>query len=209
MWFLDRSEKNKMTTLASDWLRHFWLLLWNRQTKLDRKQDLNVLCEVNIFRADLKSNGLWLAGTISTSLKLLNGIERDLTGSKISIKISTKFVLFGPIGNPRWPIGKTRWPPWPQIGWVIFNFFSEPAEQISTKLDKKQVLDLLYQVCVFRASLKYKMAALASNWLRHFQLTLWNHWMELNENWQEAIPQHPLHRKMCNMRNTCVFWNAC
>ena len=44
-------RKNKMTTLASDWLRHFWLLLWNRQTKLDRKQDLNVLCEVNIFRA--------------------------------------------------------------------------------------------------------------------------------------------------------------
>ena len=35
---------------------------------------------------------------------------------------------------------------------------------------KGKDLNLLYQVCVFRASLKYKMAAMASNWLRHFQL---------------------------------------
>ena len=31
------------------------------------------------------------------------------------------------------PIGKSRWPPWPLIGWDIFDFFSETAEWNSTK----------------------------------------------------------------------------
>ena len=47
------------------------------------------------------------------------------------------------------PIGKTRWPPWPLIGWDIFDFSSETAERNSTKLDRKQDLNVLYQVCVF------------------------------------------------------------
>ena len=34
------------------------------------------------------------------------------------------------------------------------------------KLDRKQDLNVLYQVCVFRADRKIKMAALASDWLR-------------------------------------------
>ena len=82
--------------------------------------------------------------TFSTSsLKSLNGIQQNLTGSKISTP-STKFVFFG-------PIGKTRWRPWPLIGWAFFDFSSETAEQNSTKLDRKQDLNALYQVCVFRA----------------------------------------------------------
>ena len=140
-------------------------------TKLDRKQDLNVLYQVCVFRADRKKQdgrpGLWLAETFSTSsLKPLNDIPRILTGSKISTS-STKFVFFG-------PIGKTRWPPWPLIGWDIFDFSSETAERNSTKLDRKQDLNVLYQVCVFRADRKNKMAALASHWPRHFRFNLWN-----------------------------------
>ena len=129
--------------------------------------------------------GLWLAETFSTSpLKPLNGIQRNLTGSKTSTS-STKFVFFG-------PIGKTRWPSWPLIGWDIFDFSSETAERNSTKFDMKQDLNALYQVCVFRADRKKKMAALASDWLRHFRLLLWNRWTEFNETWQEAISQRPL-----------------
>ena len=79
-------------------------------------------------------------------LKLLNGIQRNLTGSKISMS-STKFVFFG-------PIGKTRWPPWPLIGWDILDFSSETVERNSTKVDRKQDLNVLYQVCVFRADRK-------------------------------------------------------
>ena len=79
------------------------------------------------------------------------------------------------------PIGKTRWPPWPLIGRDIFDFFSETAERNSMKVDRKQDLNFFYQVCVFRTDRKNKMAALASDWLRHFRL-LWNRWMKFNEN---------------------------
>ena len=78
------------------------------------------------------------------------------------------------------------------VNFYIFDFFSETAERNSTELDRKQHLNVLYQVCVFRANLKNKMAALASDWPRHFRLLLWNHWTEFNETWQEARSQHPL-----------------
>ena len=97
----------------------------------------------------------------------------------------TKFVFFR-------PIGKTRWPPLPLIGWDIFDFSSETADRNSTKLDRKQDLNVHYQVCVFWADQKNNMAALASDWLRHFWLLLWNRWIEFNETWQEASSQHPL-----------------
>ena len=109
-------------------------------TKLDRKQELNILYQVCVFR----------------------------------------------------PIGKTRWPPWPLIGWDIFDFSSETAERNWTKLDRKQALNVLYQVWVFRADWKINMAALSSDWLRHFLLLFWNGWTEFNETWQEARSQCPL-----------------
>ena len=232
VFWVDR--KNKMAALASDWLRHFRLLLWNRWTEFNetwqeaRSQcPLPSLCFSGRSEKEDGRPGLWLAETFSTShlkllnriqrnltgskistsstklcflgwsekqdgrpcfwlaetfstspLKPLNGIQRNLTGSKISTS-STKFVFFG-------PIGKTRWQPWLLIGWDIFDFSSETAERNSTKLDRKQDLNILYQVCVFRADQKNKMAALAYDWLRHFQLLLWNRWREFNETWQET-----------------------
>ena len=182
-------RKNKMAALASDWLRHFWLLLWNRWMKFNEtwqearsQRPLISLCFSGRSEKQDGRPGLWLAEKFSTSpLKPLNGIQRNLTGSKISTS-STKFVFFR-------PIGKTRWPPWPLIGWDIFDFSSETAERNSTKLDRKQDLNILYQVCVFQADPKNKIAALASDWLRHFQLLLWNRWTEFNETWQEAWSQ--------------------
>ena len=183
--------KNKMDALASDWLRHFRLLLWNRGTEFNEtwqearsQRPLPCLCFSGRSEKQDGCPGLWLAETFPTSpLKPLNGIQRNLTGRKISTS-STKFVFFG-------PIRKTRWPPWSLIDWYIFNFSSETAEQNSTKLDRKQDLNVLYQVCVFRADRKNKMAALASDWLRHFRLLLWNHWTEFNKTWQEARSQCP------------------
>ena len=181
-----------MATLASDRLRHFRLLLWNRWTEFNEtwqeagsQHPLPNLCFSGRSQKQDGRPGLWLAETFSTSpLKPLNGFQRNLTGSKISTS-STKFVFFG-------PIGKTRWPPWPLIGWDIFNFSSGTAEWNSTKLDRKQDLNVLYQVCVFRTDRKNKMAALASDWLRHFWLLLWNRWTKFNETWQEAGSQRPL-----------------
>ena len=185
-------RKNKMAALASDWLRHFRLLLWNRRTEFNETwqeaRSQRPLPSLSFSGRPEKQDGrpgLWLAETFSTSpLKRLNGIQQNLTGSKIWMS-STKFVFFR-------LIGKTRWPPWALIGWDIFDFSSETAEQNSTKLDRKQDLNVLYQVCVFQADRKNKMAALASDWLRHFRLLLWNRWTEFNETWQEAGSKSPL-----------------
>ena len=152
-------QKNKMAALASDLLRHFRLLLWNRWTEFNEtwqearsQRPLPSLCFSDGSEKQDGCPGLWLVETFSTSLlKPLNGIQRNLIGSKISTS-STKFVFFG-------PIGKKRWPPWPLIGWDIFDFSSKTAEQNSTKLDRKQDLNVLYQVCVFQANPKNKMAA--------------------------------------------------
>ena len=135
---------------------HFWLLLWNRLTEFNEtwqkarsQRPLPSLCFSGRSEKQDGRPGLWLAEIFSTSpLKPLNRIQRNLTGSKISTS-STKFVFFG-------PIGKTRWLPWPLIGWDIFDFSSETTEWNWTKLDWKQDLNVLYQVCVFRADQKTK-----------------------------------------------------
>ena len=44
---------------------------------------------------------------------------------------------------------KKKWPPQHLIGWDIFDFSSETTEQNSMKLDRRQDLNALYQVCVF------------------------------------------------------------
>ena len=180
-----------MADLAFDWLRHF-RLLWNRWTEFNQtyqkarsKHPQPSLCFSGRMEKQDGRPGLWLAETFSTSpLKPLNGIQQNLTGSKISTS-STKFVFFR-------LIGKTRWPPWSLIGWDIFDFFSETTERNSMKIDRKQDLKVLNKVCVFLADRKNKMATLASDWLRHFRLLFWNRWMEFDETWQEARSQRPL-----------------
>ena len=191
LWFLVHLSRRLMCTIVITRcpssvvnFSHFRLLLWNRRTEFNEtwqearsQRPLPSLCFSCRSEKQDGRPGLWLAEIFSTSpLKPLNGIQRNLTGSKISTS-STKFVFFV-------PIGKTRWPPWALIGWDIFDFSSETAERNSTKLDKKQDLNVLYQVCVFRADRKNKMAALASDWMRHFRLLLWNGWMEFKETWQ-------------------------
>ena len=97
--------------------------------------------------------GIWLAETFSNNpLNSLNETQQNLTGSKISTNF-TKFVFFE-------PIRKTRRPPRPLIGWGIFVFL-KITERNSRKLYRKQDLEVLYKVCVFRADQK-KVAALAN-----------------------------------------------
>ena len=103
-------RKNKMAALASDWLRHFWLLLRNRWTKFNETlQEARSQCPLPslCFQADRKNKMAALASdwpeTFSSSpLKPLNGIQWNLTGSKISMS-STKFVFYGPIRKQKWP----------------------------------------------------------------------------------------------------------
>ena len=77
---------------------HFRLLLWNRLTEFNEtwqetwqeearsQRPLASLCFSGWSEKQDGRPGLWLAETFSTSpLKLLNGIQRNLTGSKISM----------------------------------------------------------------------------------------------------------------------------
>ena len=64
------------------------------------------------------------------------------------------------------------------IGWDIFNFSFAAAERNLKKLGRKQVLNILYKVCegfFFRDDPSTKMATLAPDWLRRFQLLACNH----------------------------------
>ena len=108
---------------------------------------------------------------------MLNRIWWNFTWSKNSTS-SAKLVFFGSFQN-------SRWLPLPLIYWDIFNFFSATAEQNLMKHVSMQDLNVIYQLYVFH------ITALASDWLRHFQLFL-NCWREFKETWQEACTQHPL-----------------
>ena len=112
-----------MAALASDWLRHFRLLLWNRWTEFNETwqeaRSQRPLPSLGFSGWSEKQDGrpgLWLAETFSTSpLKPLNGIQRNLTGSNISTS-SSEFVFFG-------PINKQKCPPWPipQKGGILYS----------------------------------------------------------------------------------------
>ena len=137
----------------------------------------------------------WRRHFLTSFLKPLNRIQQNLTGRKISMS-SIKFVFFG-------PIGKTRLPPLP----LIFDFSSVTDEWNLTKLDRKQDLNFLYQVCDFRADRKNKMVAMASDWLRHFRLLLLNRWTACNETWQEERSQRPL-PSLCSWADRKKRWPA-
>ena len=158
--------------MASDWLRHFWLLLWNRWTEFNETRQearshrpLPSLCFSGRSEKQDGHPGLWLAETFSTSsLKPLNGIQQNLTGSKISLSF-TKFVFFwADLKNKMAALASD----WLRHFWhLVWNGWAEFTEH-----DRKQDLNVLYQVCVFWADPKNKMAALASDWLRPFLLLL-------------------------------------
>ena len=135
---------------------------WN-STKIDSKQDpLPSLCFTGRSEIQDGRPGLWLAEALSTSLKPLKGIHRKLTGSKISTS-STKFVFSGRSEIQSGCPGL----------WLAETFLTsslKPLKGIQRNFFfcRKQDLNGLYQVRGFHADRKTKMAALASNWLRHF-----------------------------------------
>ena len=147
-------------------------------TKLYRKQDLNLLYQVCVFHADWKNKMAALASDWLRHFRLLlwNGwMEFNETWQEARSQCPLPSLCF--LGRSEKQDGR----PGLWFGWDIFDFSSESAERNSTKLDWKQDLNVLYQVCVFRADRKNKMAALASDWLRHFRLLLWNRWTEFNK----------------------------
>ena len=77
--------------------------------------------------------GLWLAETFSTSpLKPLNGIQRNLTGSKILMS-STKFVFFR-------TNRKTRWSPGLWLAEIFLTSPLKPLNRIQQNLTGSKIL---------------------------------------------------------------------
>ena len=101
----------------------------------------------------------WLKHFSTASLQLLNGFLVHL-----SQRLKCTIVIMRCPSSVVRRLSSVR----PSLTFHIFDFFSETTGQISTKLDRKQVLNVLYQVCIFHADRKSKMAALASDWLKHF-----------------------------------------
>ena len=89
---------------------HFRPLLWNRWTEFNKTwqeaRSQRPLPSLSFSGRLEKQDGhhvLWLAETFSISpLKLLNRIQRNLTGSKISM-FSTNFVFFRPMSKQKLP----------------------------------------------------------------------------------------------------------
>ena len=146
-------------------------------TKLKRKQDLKVIYQVVVIRADRKNKTAFLASdwlfTFSTSLQPLNAIHRNLSWSKISTT-STTFVCFSGLSEKNQMAARP-----------LRDFRLLTAERNSTKLDRKQDLNVLYQVCVFGIIGKTR----SSPWPLIDWGINWNRWTEFKEPWQEARSQ--------------------
>ena len=121
-----------------------WLLIWNHWTEFNlawRKQYLTILYQDCVVNADRKtkmaaSHFDWLRHFL---LLLWNGWTEFYKIWQEAFNL--KYVYLGLIGKPRRP-------PWSLIGWDIFDFSSENGKRNSTKLDRKQDLNVLYQLCV-------------------------------------------------------------
>ena len=80
----------------------------------------------------------------------------------------------------------------PSLTFHIFAF-SKPTGHILTKLYRMQVLDVLYQVCVFFVPIGHPRwpPRPLIGW-NIFRLLLRNRWMDFDKTWQEVSPQRPL-----------------
>ena len=79
---------------------------------------------------------------LTSPLKPLNGMQRNLTGSKISFENALYQVCVFQADR------KTKIAARPLIG-LAFDFSSETAERNSTNIDLNQDIKVVYQVCVF------------------------------------------------------------
>ena len=149
--------------------------------KLDMKEDLNILYQICVFGLIGKQKWLhWplIGWDVFTFFSSTTEIQENLTGRKYSTS-STKYVFFRTTGKP----GLL---PWPLVGWDILDFFFATTEWNATTLDRKQYLNILYQVLFFWTIQRTNMATPESDWLRHCQLFLYNHLTVFNEGWQET-----------------------
>ena len=126
------------------------------------------------------NSGICLAGLFSTSLQLLIGIWRNLTGSKYS-SYSTNFVS----------VVLNRFKDDHHGLWLAEAFSTSlpPLDGIWRNMTRINYSTFSTKFVIFRADPSTKMAALISD--RRFRL-LRNHWTEIDETWHGVGTQRPL-----------------
>ena len=182
-----------MAAPASDWLRHFQLILWNRltqnSTKLERKQDLNILYQVFVFQVNQKNKMVAPASDWLRHFRLTlwnRWMEFNETRQEArSQHPLTIYCFLGPLlkkdGRPGFWLAETFW-----------TSPLKPLNQIQRNLTGSKISKSSSKFIFLGLIGKNKIAAPASDCLRHFRLLLWNHWREFNETWQEARAQRSL-----------------
>ena len=136
-----------MAVLVSDRLRHFWLLLWSRLTELNEAwNDARSECPLPslCFFTDRKNKMADLVSDWLRHFRLLlwsSLTELNLKGRKISMS-STWFVCYFSGRSEK------------KMAYQVYDWLRQfrlhfSSERNSTKFDRKQNLNVLYQVFVF------------------------------------------------------------
>ena len=165
MDFQGQRSKAKVT-------HHSFIQTWSQNVTWSQRP-LPIMC---FSGRSKKQDGflcIWLAETFLTSpLKLLNGIQRNLTGSKISM--STTKLFSGRSENQDGCPGL----------WLAETFLTSPLQplnRIQQNLTGSKISMFSTKFVFFRLIRKIKWPPIASDWLRYFLLLLLNHWKEFNK----------------------------
>ena len=179
--------------MSSTILVFFWLIgktRWqprplkplNRiQQKLDRKQDLKVLFKVFVYRTNRKNKMVALASDWLRHYRLLFwDCWREFNKNWQEARSQCPLPCLCFSGQSEKQDGRhSLW-----LAETISTSPLKPLNRIQQKLDEKQDLNVLYEVCVFRPNRKNKLAATASDWLRHFHFSETAEWNS-NICWQK------------------------
>ena len=159
-----------MAALASDWLRHIQLLLWNCCKEFNETwQEVRSQCPLSslLFRADWKNKMAALASDWLRHFRLLSETAEQ-NSTKLDRKQDLK-VLYQ-VGRSEKQDGR--------LGLWLAETFStsplKPLQRIQRNVTGSKISMSPTKFVFFGSIRKNKMAALASDWLRHFQLLLWN-----------------------------------
>ena len=181
--------KTKWHPLASDWLRHFGFLLWNRWTEFNETwQEARSQCPLpSVFFGPIGKTRWPPRPLIGSDIFDFSSETAKRNSAKLDRKQALNAFYHVCVFQANREKNKMASDLLRHFPLLLWN-----CERNSTKLDRKQDRNALLQVCVFQVDRKNEMAALAYDWLRHFWLLLWNHWTEFNETWQKASSQRPL-----------------
>ena len=184
--FLGCSE-NQDGRPASHWLRHFWLLLWNRVNDYQRNltgSKISTICT----KLGPIGKQRWTWPLIGRDIADVFYVTAEMNSTKLDRKLDIvpyQVCVLRPIGKPRWPSG--LW-----LTETFSNFSSETAEWNSTKIGRKHDLNVLNQVCVLTGRSEKQDGRAAFDLPNYFQRLYWKCCTDFDETWQVARSQRPL-----------------